>query len=308
MTGLLFTACESGSGDNNDNNDNNQTEQPGGDGDNSEDNDMEMSENIEFGSFNGPKTKTIKCYSYSPGSDLNDLQYTYTFSYDAESGLLSEVENRWGTHEYEHETYSFTYPEDNNLLTLNCDSWDNSEYDGYTCIMKLKNNGRHPVITSYHIVGDDNKVGTLQYNDYQLIRVTDPLGGYTSYQWSRLTMTGQQYDEMGDGSNVGHHTMTPSALYSNPFFESQVDPTMLCLDEGIFLEPWIFGFAGMHNSALYESITMNDGTRLEFDYEFNGGNFNVNGNNVPLISRIIVKHLINEEVRFSNCYLFEYYK
>ena len=277
---------------------------------------------VQFGPFPGPKIKAIKLYSLTSDGALNELQSTRTFKYEEKRGLLTEVVQRWGDGEYDYEKYTFTYPTGaDDKLVMKCDCWASIDsgpngtpseneyvYDGYELIMTLNNKG---YVVSYYNSGNEGEKGTLEYDEDQLVRLNYPDCGHTEYRWDTWTMVYQKYDEMDDGQYVREYTLTPSRLYSNPFWYSQVDPTIFCEEEGSFLdlEPWAFGFTGGHNQALYESVSEKiDGgtTTISFEYEFDGEQ-TVMGNTVPLISRVTTSYSFRDGTSYRERYLFEYY-
>ena len=265
---------------------------------------------VKFSSFPGPKIKALKQYRLTDDGELGELTSTRSFKYEDSRGLLTEVTQRWGDGEYDYEKYTFTYPTGTDTkLAMKCDGWydsgSNYEYDGYETIMTLNEKG---YIVSFYNVGDEDEVGTLEYDEDILVRLNYGDGGHTEYRWENWTMVYEKYDEMDDGQYVREHTFTPSSLHSNPFWYSQVDPTVMCEEEVGFLEPWAFGLTGGHNQSLYESISSDDGstTTISFEYEFEGEQI-VMGNTVPLISRVTTSYTFSDGGSYRECYLFEYY-
>ena len=268
---------------------------------------------VQFGPFPGPKIKAMKLYSLTSDGALNELQSTRTFKYENAQGLLTEVEQRWGIGDYDYEKYTFTYPTGaDDKLVMKCDCWASIDsgpngtpseneyvYDGYELIMTLNSKG---YVVSYYNSGNEGEKGTLEYDEAQLVRLNHPDGGHNEYRWDTWTMVYQKYYDQ-------EYTLTPSKLYSNPFWYSQVDPTILCEEEFVFLEPWAFGFTGGHSMALYESVssTIDGGTTtISFEYEFDGEQI-VMGNTVPLISRVTTSYSFRDGTSYRECYLFEYY-
>lgn len=267
---------------------------------------------VQFGPFPGPKIKSMEQYSLTDDGELNKLLSTWSFKYEDSRGLLTEATQRWSDGEYDYEKYTFTYPTGTDTkLAMKCDDWfddgsgSNYEYDGYENIMTLNEKG---YIVSFYELGDEDEVGTLEYDNYQLVRLNNGTYGYTEYRWDNWTMVYQKYDEMGDGQWVREHTLTPSNLYSNPFRYSQVDPTMMCQEEITLLLPWAWGMTGVHNQALYDSISTDGGdTTIRFEYKFNGDVKMVMGNPVPFISRVTTSYSFSDGTSYRECYLFEYY-
>lgn len=271
---------------------------------------------VQFGSFPGPKIKALKQYRLTADGELDELLSTRSFKYEDSRGLLTEVTQRWGDGEYDYEKYTFTYPTGTDTkLVMKCDQWyvvdgingaqSGYEYDGYENIMTLNEKG---YIVSFYNVGDEDEVGTLEYDEDQLVRLNYGDCGHTEYRWDTWTMVYQKYDEMGDGQYVREHTFTPSYLYGNSFWHSQVDPTVMCEEEVGVLLPWAFGLAGGHNQALYDSISRDGGDiTISFEYEFDGGEQVVMGNTVPLISRVTTSYSLSDGTSYRECYLFEYY-
>lgn len=257
--------------------------------------------------FPGPKIKSIKQYSLTAEGELQKLKSTYSFVYERE--LLKEVTQRWSEDEYDYEKYSFTYPKfagDN--LVMKCDQWmqvnSTHEYIGYENVMEVNEKGQ---IISFYQPGYEDEIGTLEYDEDQLVRLNDADGGgYTKYSWNNWNMVSQKFDETGNGEYVKIHTFKPSALHSNPFWYSQVDPTVMCQEEISILMPWSWGFTGGHNQSLYDSISTHNGSTISFEYEFDGEQ-KVMGNNVALISRVTTTYKMKDNTQFRECYLFEYY-
>lgn len=257
--------------------------------------------------FPGPKIKSVKQYSLTAEGELNKLMSSYSFVY--EDDLLKEVTQRWSEDEYDYEKYSFTYPKfagDN--LVMKCDQWmqvnSTHEYIGYENVMEVNEKGQ---IISFYQPGYEDEIGTLEYDDDQLVRLNDADGGgYTEYSWNNWNMVSQKLDETGNGEYVRTHSLKPSTLHSNPFWYSQVDPTVMCQEEISILLPWSWGFTGGHNQSLYDSISAHNGTEISFAYEFDGEQ-KVMGNNVALISRVTTTYKMKDNTQFRECYLFEYY-
>lgn len=257
-------------------------------------------------SFPGPKIKSIKQYSLTAEGELNKLLSSYLFVYD--DGLLKEVTQRWSDEEYDYEKYSFTYPKfAGQNLVMKCDQWrpngNTHEYIGYENVMKVNEKGQ---IVSFYQPGYEEEVGTLEYDEDQLVKLNYGDSGYTEYGWNNWNMVSQKFDETGNGEYVKIHTFKPSALHSNPFWYSQVDPTVMCQEEISILQPWSWGFTGGHNQALYDSISAHNGTVISFEYEFDGSQ-KVNGNDVALISQVTTNYKMKDNTQFRECYLFEYY-
>lgn len=258
-------------------------------------------------SFPGPKIKSMKQYSLTAEGELNKLMSSYTFVY--EDDLLKEVTQRWSEDEYDYEKYSFTYPKfAGQNLVMKCDQWmqvnSTHEYIGYENVMKVNEKGQ---IISFYQPGYEDEIGTLEYDEDQLVRLNDADGGgYTEYSWNNWNMVSQKLDETGNGEYVRTHTLKPSTLHSNPFWYSQVDPTVMCQEEISILLPWSWGFTGGHNQSLYDSISAHNGAVISFEYEFDGEQ-KVMGNNVALISRVTTTYKMKDNTQFRECYLFEYY-
>ncbi len=286
-------------------------------GDDSGDEPSQNDNTIMYNDFPGPKIKALKQYSLTADGNLNNLLSTWSFKYEDSQELLTEVTQRWSDGEYDYEKYTFTYPASTDAkLVMKCDQWyrynyndgsdSNYEYEGYENVMTLNEKG---YVVSFYQPGYEDEVGTLEYDEDQLVRLNYGGGGYDEYRWDDWTMVYKKYDEMGDGQWVQEQTFTPSNLYGNPFRYSQVDPTVLCEEEVGLLLPWAWGMAGGHNQALYDSISTDGGnTTIRFEYEFDGGEQIVMGNIVTLISRVTTSYTFSDGITYRECYLFEYYE
>ncbi len=269
---------------------------------------------VYFSKFAGPKIKSIKSYNAKTHELLSTKTFVYNHNGEGEGeGLLTEFIDRWGDGEYDFEKYTFSYPKEGseeNKMFVQCDCWtqiyngpntgtyepNGYEYAGYKHWMVLNEKG--------YVISTDSDEGelTLEYDGGQLVKIYNPDEGITQFTWENWTMVKKTYDDEAGYSRVTNYT--PSKWHSNPFFYSQVDPTEFCREEFPTLIPWAIGITGGHNQSLYESISSN-GIKVNFDYEFNGGEAVVNGNKVQLISRINVNY---EGSSFKEYYILEYYK